>query len=130
MLMMDPPLCMRGTAYLIPKKGPRSKRAIDRSKPSTDVSAIRSGFATRSRIAHYAIELTEMSNSEAHQGFNIGRTHRVSATKRRIFTKFIFKMLCFVVYEVAKDNSSAFFHETLSDACAYASSATRNDRDL
>ena len=35
-----------------------------------------------------------------------------------------------MLIEVAKDDSSTFFHETLNDACAYTSSGASNDRDL
>jgi hypothetical protein len=90
MFMIVPPLCMRGTAYLIPKKGPRSSKAIDRSKPSTDIWAIGSPSSPAPCVVHNAIEPAETIHCKIHERFGVGRAPSVCPVKRYVVAEFFF----------------------------------------
>jgi hypothetical protein len=84
-----------------PKKGPRSSKAIDRSKPPTDVWAI--GSPSPPAPALFT-------------GY--------------VFAEFFFEVFPFLVQEIAKDDPGTLLDETSDDARSYPSGAACNDRHL
>ena len=103
---------------------------IDRSKPSTDVSAIGPTFAARSRVVHDTIKPAKSFDGEFHERFCFGSTCRVCPVKRYVFAEFRLERFPFLVQEIAKDNPSPFVHETPDNSCSYSSGAACNDGHL